>query len=85
MKGFEDLAKSDDSTDQYSTVFRRHQHLSREMIPTRIMTEVESRVHHPNVPHHWLCNGKLLILEDPNHKGNMKLFQVRTKPGFESS
>ena len=27
-KGFEDLAKSDDSSDQYSTVFRRHQHVS---------------------------------------------------------
>ena len=76
-KGFEDLVNSDDSTDQYSTVFRRHHHDSREMIPTRIMTEVESRVKHPNVPHHWLCNGKLLILEDPTHDGNMKLFQVQ--------
>ena len=76
QKGFEDLANSDDSTDQYSTVFRRHQHKSREMIPARIMTDVESRSKHPDVPHHWLCTGKLLVLEDPNHQGNIKLFQV---------
>jgi len=77
QKGFEDLTNSDDSTDQYSTVFRRHQHKSREMIPTRIMTDVESRTNHPDVPHYWLCNGKLLVLEDPNHQGNLKLFQVQ--------
>ena len=76
QKGFEDIANSDDSTDQYSTIFRRHQHKSREMIPPRIMTEVESRLKHPDVPHHWLCTGKLLVLEDPNHEGNLKLFQV---------
>ena len=78
MKGFENFTESDDSTDQYSTVFRRHQHQGREMLPTRIMTEVESRVKHSNVPHHWLCSGKLLVLEDPNHNGNLKLFQVCT-------
>ena len=75
-KGFEAITCSDDSTDQYSTMFRRHGHLSRDMLPTRIMTESESRIKHPTVPHHWLCNGKLLILEDPNHPGNMSLFQV---------
>ena len=75
-KGFEDLVSSDDSTDQYSTVFRRHQHQGREFIPTRVMTEVESRSKHPDVPHHWLCSGKLLVLEDPTHSGNLRLFQV---------
>ena len=82
-KGFEDLVSSDDSTDQYSTVFRRHQHQGREFIPTRVMTEVESRSKHPDVPHHWLCSGKLLVLEDPTHSGNLRLFQVCINPLLE--
>ena len=76
-KGFEGISSSsDDSSNQYSTVFRCHEHTSREMIPTRVMTELESRIKHPDVPHHWLCQGKLLVLEDPKNPQNIKLFQV---------
>ena len=38
---------------------------------------------HPGVPHRWVCDGKLLILEDPAHSGNIDLFQetwIRGQP-----
>jgi lysine-specific demethylase 3 len=40
------------------------------------MTLAESSRLHPTVPHSWLCNGKLLILEDPTNVDNINLFQV---------
>lgn len=47
------------------------------------MTLTESKRTHPNVPHRWLCNGKLLMLEDPQHPNNIELFQetwIRGQP-----
>ena len=79
LKGFKDLAGPEDSTDviEYSSNFKLEQpHISRDIIPIRVMTEVESRLRHPDVPHHWICGGKLLVLGDPKHPGNLKLFQV---------
>ena len=35
------------------------------------------------VPHQWLCGGKLLLLDDPKHENNIKLFQnqwIRGQP-----
>lgn len=45
-------------------------------LPIRIMTMTESKILYPNVPHSWLCDGKLLRLIDPTHKENNKIFQV---------
>lgn len=48
----------------------------RSPLPIRIMTLTESKVLYPDVPHSWLCDGKLLRLNDPSHAGNYKIFQV---------
>lgn len=45
------------------------------LLPRR-MTNLESCVMYPNVPHSWLCDGMLLRLIDPSHSGNYRLFQV---------
>lgn len=50
-------------------------------IPIRIMTLTESKVLYPDVPHSWLCDGKLLRLCDPSHKDNYKIFQDQWKRG----
>lgn len=46
-------------------------------IPIRIMTLTESELLYPDVPHSWLCEGRLLRLMAPNHPGNKRIFQVR--------
>lgn len=48
----------------------------REPLPIRIMTLTESKILYPDVPHSWLCGGKLLRLNDPNCEGNYRIFQV---------
>ena len=56
---------------------------SREPIPVRIMTSTVASKLWPQVPHHWFCNGKLLMLTDPNHPNNLELFQgqwIRGQP-----
>jgi len=42
------------------------------------MTLAESSRENPTVPHSWLCNGKLLVLEDPKNPNNINLFQVKS-------
>ena len=32
-------------------------------------------------PHLWLCDGRLLVLEENQHKNNMKLFQEQWRRG----
>lgn len=44
--------------------------------PIRIMTLTESKTLYPDVPHSWLCDGKLLRLMDAMNPGNYKIFQV---------
>ncbi|XP_059612065.1 probable JmjC domain-containing histone demethylation protein 2C isoform X2 [Phlebotomus argentipes] len=44
-------------------------------VPIRIMTMVESKSMYPDVPHSWLCDGKLLRLMDPAAPNNIKIFQ----------
>ena len=34
-----------------------------------------------DVPHSWLCDGRLLRLHDPRHPGNLKTFEARWKMG----
>uniref|UniRef100_T1IIC8 [histone H3]-dimethyl-L-lysine(9) demethylase n=1 Tax=Strigamia maritima TaxID=126957 RepID=T1IIC8_STRMM len=50
-------------------------------LPVRIFTLSESRLLFPNVPHSWLCEGRLLRLHDPIHKNNLNLFQEQWKRG----
>ncbi|KAL6954773.1 Lysine-specific demethylase 3B [Sarracenia purpurea var. burkii] len=50
-------------------------------IPIRIMTVTESQLLYPNIPHQWLCDGKLLRLLDPTHSGNYTIFQDQWKRG----
>lgn len=50
----------------------------RDDLPIRIMTLTESKLLYPDVPHAWLCDGKLLHLTDPTNAGNYKPFQVNT-------
>ncbi len=66
-----------DDSDDYYKVFRLRVPTGRDPIPSRTMTLAESSRRHPTVPHTWLCNGKLLILEDPMNPDNINLFQVR--------
>lgn len=44
-------------------------------VPIRIMTMIESKSMYPDVPHSWLCDGKLLRLMDPAAPNNIKIFQ----------
>ncbi|XP_034938275.1 lysine-specific demethylase 3B isoform X1 [Chelonus insularis] len=53
----------------------------REPLPIRIMTLTESKSLYPNVPHSWLCDGKLLRLNDPQNMNNYKIFQDQWKRG----
>ncbi|CAH0553828.1 unnamed protein product [Brassicogethes aeneus] len=50
-------------------------------IPIRIMTLTESQILYPDVPHSWLCDGKLLRLSDPINKANYKIFQDQWRRG----
>ena len=48
----------------------------RRAVPVRKMTLSVSQALHPTVPHEWLCDGKLLLLNDPANQDNISLFQV---------
>lgn len=41
----------------------------------------ETSVLYPDVPHSWLCDGRLLRLHDPRHRGNLKIFMEQWKRG----
>ncbi len=59
---------------QHTKCFR-----GRGQMPIRIMTLSESKLLYPDVPHSWLCDGKLLRLLDSTHPGNYTIFQVQRK------
>ena len=42
----------------------------------RVMSLKETKDLHPDVHHSWLCDGRLLKLNDPNNVNNITLFQV---------
>jgi hypothetical protein len=56
--------------------FRDSQRHSRDPVPVWKMTSELSEQLHPNAPHLWLCDGRLLVLTDPTNDANLKLFQV---------
>lgn len=76
--------KKDEDEDEkpfaLSNVVKRYERNARERdeLPVRIMTLTESKLLYPDVPHAWLCDGKLLHLTDSMHPGNYKPFQVHT-------
>jgi [histone H3]-dimethyl-L-lysine9 demethylase len=47
----------------------------------RFMNQESSNVIYPNVPHSWLCKGKLLRLHDPNNPKNTEVFEDQWKRG----
>ena len=53
----------------------------RQLLPIRNFTLSESQRQYPDLPHSWLCAGRLLKLEDPAHAGNVRLFQDMWKRG----
>ncbi|XP_045769375.1 probable JmjC domain-containing histone demethylation protein 2C isoform X2 [Maniola jurtina] len=65
-----------------SNVVKRYERSARgrEQLPVRIMTLTESKLLY-DVPHAWLCDGKLLHLTDPSNPGNYKPFQDQWKRG----
>ena len=48
----------------------------RGMYPHRFMVLVESSKIYPDIPHSWLCNGKVLWLKNSTNPENYKLFHV---------
>ena len=48
----------------------------RGMLPPRLMVHLESSKLCPEVPHSWLCNGKLLRLHESSNTKNYMLFHV---------
>ncbi len=44
-------------------------------LPVMVHNLTETSVLYPDVPHSWLCDGRLLRLHDPRHRGNLKIFQ----------
>ncbi|XP_046386731.1 lysine-specific demethylase 3B-like isoform X4 [Ischnura elegans] len=66
---------------QLKHFIRRFSLQSREPLPIRIMTLTESMAMYPDVPHSWLCDGKLLHLHDPNNANNYRIFQDQWKRG----
>ncbi|KAK3095194.1 hypothetical protein FSP39_011276 [Pinctada imbricata] len=49
--------------------------------PILVHNLTETSVLYPDVPHSWLCDGRLLRLHDPKHRGNFKIFQEQWKRG----
>ncbi|XP_022288330.2 uncharacterized protein LOC111100582 isoform X4 [Crassostrea virginica] len=49
--------------------------------PILVHNLTETSVLYPDVPHSWLCDGRLLRLHDPKHKGNFRIFQEQWKRG----
>lgn len=49
--------------------------------PIIVHNLTETSVLYPDVPHSWLCDGRLLRLHDPRHKGNLQIFMEQWKRG----
>ncbi|XP_015112860.1 probable JmjC domain-containing histone demethylation protein 2C isoform X3 [Diachasma alloeum] len=83
VKKEKDSIDNDDKPRELKHFVRRYkwtQH-GREPLPIRIMTLTESKSLYPDVPHSWLCDGKLLKLNDPHNINNYRIFQDQWKRG----
>ncbi|KAL4231689.1 Lysine-specific demethylase 3B [Mactra antiquata] len=49
--------------------------------PIIVHNLTETSVLYPDVPHSWLCDGRLLRLHEPRHRGNLKIFMEQWKRG----
>lgn len=61
----------------YSTALRSENVVS----ISRRMNQLTSDLFHPNVPHKWLCENKLLRLLEPLHPGNSAIFDEQWERG----
>lgn len=50
-------------------------------LPIMVHSLTETSILYPDVPHSWLCDGRLLRLHDTLHKGNLQIFQEQWKRG----
>ncbi len=76
LEGVKDFIQAkDDQVLKYRDMYKQKIPQSREPIPVRIMTSVMTSKLYPEVPHQWFCDGKMLMLTDPSHPENVKLFQ----------
>lgn len=64
-------------TTQYSTILHNENVVS----TSRRMNQLTSNMFHPDVPHKWLCENKLLRLLEPLHAGNVALFDEQWERG----
>jgi hypothetical protein len=55
-----------------------HSQISGERLP-RIGVKSVSSAKYPGVKHEWLCEGRLLVLDDPKDPENKDIFQVRAR------
>ncbi|KAK0086395.1 hypothetical protein PV325_003271 [Microctonus aethiopoides] len=83
VKKGHDGVETDDKSRELKHFVRRYKwtQRGREPLPIRIMTLTESKSLYPDVPHSWLCDGKLLRLCDPNNVNNYRIFQDQWKRG----
>ncbi|KAK3922935.1 Lysine-specific demethylase 3A [Frankliniella fusca] len=56
-------------------------YVSHNQLNPRVMTKSQSAEMYPEVPHDWLCNGRLLRLINPSHPGNYRIFQDQWRRG----
>ncbi|XP_033207104.1 probable JmjC domain-containing histone demethylation protein 2C isoform X3 [Belonocnema kinseyi] len=82
-KGKESGLDTDEKPRELKHFVRRYKwtQRGREPLPIRIMTLTESKSLYPDVSHSWLCDGKLLRLNDPNNPNNYRIFQDQWKRG----
>lgn len=52
----------------------RKNHLCTPLVPPAPLNAEETKQNFPDIPHSWLCDGKLLRLHDPRNKDNYKMF-----------
>lgn len=50
-------------------------------LPIMVHNLTETSAKYPDVPHSWLCDGRLLRLHDGQQKGNLQIFQEQWKRG----
>ncbi|CAG9759983.1 unnamed protein product [Ceutorhynchus assimilis] len=62
-------------------VLLRNERPNKKQGPIRIMTQMVSTLVNPDIPHSWLCVGKLLRLTDPVCEDNLKMFQEQWERG----
>ncbi|CAG9763638.1 unnamed protein product [Ceutorhynchus assimilis] len=57
-------------------VLLRNERPNKKQGQIRITTQMVSTLLNPDIPHSWLCVGKLLRLTDPGCEDNLKMFQI---------